>query len=245
MSGHSHWATIKHKKAASDAKKNKVFSKHARAIMVAAKQGGGDPDTNIKLLYAVEAARADNMPRENIERAIKRATGGLEGVTFEEITYEGYGPGGTAVIVEVLTDNRNRTASEIRKIFESSGGKMGTAGCVAFMFDRKGVLRIPAGTTTEDDLMAAALDAGADNLVRAGDTFEVITAPMDFDKVRKALLGAKFKIESGELAMLPKNVNKIDEETGRKVLNFMEALDDYDDVQKIYSDFELPATVAP
>jgi YebC/PmpR family DNA-binding regulatory protein len=242
MSGHSHWATIKHKKAAADAKKNKVFSKHARAIMVAAKQGGGDPDTNIKLLYAVEAARADNMPRDNIERAIKRATGGLEGVTFEEVTYEGYGPGGVAIIVEALTDNRNRTASEVRKIFEQHGGKMGAAGCVGYMFDRKGVLRILASTTTEDDLMAAALDAGADNLLRSGDHFEVITAPADFDKVRKAL-APKFQIASAELTMLPKNPNKVDAEIGRRTLEILDALDESDDVQKLYSDFELTETI--
>ncbi len=244
MSGHSHWATIKHKKAATDAKKNKVFSKMARAIIVAAKEGGGDPNGNIKLQYAVEAARAVNMPRENIERAIKRGTGEIEGMTFEEVTYEGFGPGGIAIIADALTDNRNRSASEIRKIFEQHGGKLGVGGSVAYMFDRKGVIRIPANSTTEDDLMVAALDAGADNLVRSGDLFEVVTAPAELDKIRKSLAG-KFKIDSFELTMLPKNPNRVDAEIGRKVLSLLDALDEYDDVQKLYSDLELPETVAP
>ncbi|MBI2899465.1 MAG: YebC/PmpR family DNA-binding transcriptional regulator [Planctomycetes bacterium] len=244
MSGHSHWATIKHKKAAADSKKNKVFSKHARAVMVAAKQGGGDPDTNIKLQYAVEAARADNMPRDNIERAIKRATGEMEGVRFEEVTYEGYGPGGVAFLVETLTDNRNRTASDIRKTFETRGGKMGAAGSVGYLFERKGVIRIPANTTTEDDLMMAALDAGADNLTREGDHFVVTTGPTELDKVRKALAG-KFKIEAFEMMMIPKDFVKVDAEVGRRLLDFMDVLDELDDVQKIFSNFELPETVAP
>lgn len=244
MSGHSHWATIKHKKAASDAKKNKVFSKMARAIIVAAKQGGGDPEGNIKLQYAVEAARAANMPRENIERAIKRGTGELEGMIYEEVTYEGFGPGGVAIIADALTDNRNRSASEIRKIFEQHGGKLGVGGSVGYMFDRKGLIRIPANTTTEDDLMVAALDSGADNLTRAGDAFEVTTAPADLDKVRKALAG-KFKIDSFELTMLPKNPNRVDAEVGRKALSLLDALDEYDDVQKLYSDLDLPETVTP
>lgn len=242
MSGHSHWATIKHKKAAADAKKNKVFSKHARAIMVAAKAGGGDPDTNIKLQYAVEAARADNMPRDNIERAIKRATGELEGVRFEEITYECIGPGGTAFMIDVLTDNRNRTAADVRKIFESAGGKMGAANSVSYLFARKGVIRIPAATTTEDDLMMAALDAGAGDLERAGDTFLVTTAPAELDKVRKALAG-KFKIEAFELSMVPKDVVKVDAEMGKRLLELMDKLDDYEDVQKVYSNFVLPEDV--
>ncbi len=242
MSGHSHWATIKHKKAAADAKKNKVFSKHARAIMVAAKQGGGDPDTNIKLQYAVEAARADNMPRDNIERAIKRATGELEGVRFEEVTYEGFGPGGTAFLVDTLTDNRNRSAAEIRKIFESRGGKMGAANSVGYLFERKGVIRIPANTTTEDDLMMPALDAGAENLTLDGDYLVVTTAPTELDKVRKGLTG-KFTIEAFELSMLPKDVVKVDAEIGKRLLELMDALDDYDDVQKLYSNFALPEGV--
>jgi len=243
MSGHSHWATIKHKKAAADAKKNKVFSKMARAIIVAAKQGGGDPDGNIKLQYAIEAARAVNMPRDNIERAIKRGTGEMEGIQFEEVTYEGFGPGGVALLVEVLSDNRNRTASEIRKVFEQHGGKMGAAGSVGYMFERKGVIRIPANTTTEDDLMVASLDAGADNLVRSGELFEVVTTPSDLDKVRKSLEG-KFKIESFEWTMLPKNPNKIDQETGKRVLDLLDALDENDDVQKLYSDFDIAESVA-
>ncbi len=239
MSGHSHWATIKRKKAATDAKKNKVFSKMARAIMVAAKDGGGDPDLNIKLLYAVNDAKAVNMPKENIERAIKRGTGESGAANFEEITYEGYGPNGTAVLIETLTDNRNRTAPEIRKIFESNGGKMGGANSVGYLFQRKGVIRIPADSTTEDDLMEAALDAGAENLEESDDAFEITTGPAEFDTVRKAL-EEKFRIESSEIMRIPKMSNKVDAETGRKLMELMDAFDENDDVQKVYTDSEPP-----
>ncbi len=239
MSGHSHWATIKRKKAATDAKKNKIFSKMARAIMVAAKEGGGDPNLNIKLLYAVNDAKAVNMPKDNIERAIKRGMGESGGAAFEEITYEGYGPNGTAILIETLTDNRNRTAPEIRKIFESNSGKMGGANSVAYLFERKGVIRIPASSTTEDELMEAALEAGAENLELAGDAFEITTGPVEFDGVRKAL-EKKFQVESAEIMRLPKMPNKVDSKTGKKVLELMDAFDENDDVQKVYTDSELP-----
>src|SRR5437773_12569700 len=170
MSGHSPWATIKHKKGATDAKRGKMWSKLSRAIIIAARHGGGDPETNLKLRYAIGKAREVSMPKDNIERAIKRGTGETEGVTFEEVTYEGYGPGGVAVLVEVLTDNRNRTSSEIRKIFERSGGKMGGAGCVGYLFERKGLFSVDANAVDEDTLMGIALDAGADDMKRAGST---------------------------------------------------------------------------
>src|SRR5712691_9122243 len=177
MSGHSHWATIKHKKGAADAKRGKMFSKLSRAIIIAARHGGGDPEMNLKLRYAIDKARAVSMPKDNIERAVKRGTGELEGLTLEEITYEGYGPGGVAILVEVLTDNRNRTTGEIRKIFERSGGKMGSAGSVAYLFERKGVFHVDSAATDEDTLMGLVLDAGADDLKGAGSTFEITCDP--------------------------------------------------------------------
>src|SRR5437762_2799628 len=181
MSGHSHWATIKHKKGAIDAKRGKLFSKLSRAIIIAARHGGGDPETNLKLRYAIDKARQVSMPKDNIERAVKRGTGEVEGLTFEEILYEGYGPGGVAVLVEVLTDNRNRTASEIRKLFERSGGKLGSAGSVAYLFERKGLFGIDTTTVDVDTLMGVILDAGADDLKRAGGTFEVTCDPAVFN----------------------------------------------------------------
>src|SRR5438094_2711006 len=183
MAGHSQWATINHKKGAIDAKRGKLFSKLSRAIIIAARHGGGYPEMNLKLRYAIDKARQVSMPKDNIERAVKRGTGELEGLTFDEVTYEGYGAGGAAVLVDVLTDNRNRTASEIRKIFERSGGKLGSAGNVAFLFERKGLLSEPANATDEDTLMGIVLDAGADDLKRSGSTFEITCDPHLFNKV--------------------------------------------------------------
>src|SRR5207245_2016530 len=183
MSGHSHWATIKHKKGAIDAKRGKLFSKLSRAIIIAARHGGGDPEMNLKLRYAIDKARSVSMPKDNIERAVKRGTGEMEGVTFDEVTYEGYGPGGVAILVESLTDNRNRTVSEINKIFDRAGGKMGSAGCAAYLFERKGVFSIDVNATDEDTLMGIALEAGADDLKRSGSTFEVTCDPSAFNQV--------------------------------------------------------------
>src|SRR5438094_4360648 len=183
MSGHSHWATIKHKKGAIDAKRGKLFSKLSRAIIIAARHGGGDPEMNLKLRYAIDKARQVSMPKDNIERAIKRGTGEMEGLTFEEITYEGYGPGGVAMLVEVLTDNRNRTAGEIRKIFERSGGKMGSAGCVSYLFKRKGLFSVNVEGSDEDTLMGIALDAGAEDMKRSGTTFDITCDPAVFNQV--------------------------------------------------------------
>jgi YebC/PmpR family DNA-binding regulatory protein len=235
MSGHSHWATIKHKKGAIDAKRGKLFSKLSRAIIIAARHGGGDPETNLKLRYAIDKARQVSMPKDNIERAVKRGTGDLEGLTFEEIVYEGYGPGGVAILVDVLTDNRNRTAGEIRKIFERSGGKMGSAGCVGYMFERKGIFSIPASTVEEDTLMTIALDAGADDLKRSGSTFDVTCDPGVFPQVQEALSKNNLTPELAEISQVAKAPVDIDTETGRKVLRLMEALNDHDDVQNVYS----------
>ncbi len=239
MSGHSHWATIKHKKGAADAKRGKQFSKLSRAIIIAARHGGGDPETNLKLRYAIDKARQVSMPKDNIERAIKRGTGEMEGLTFEEITYEGYGPGGAAILVEVLTDSRNRTASEIRKIFERSGGKMGSAGNVAYLFERKGTFSIDAKAADEDTLMSIALDAGAEDLKLSGSTFDITCDPSAFSRVQEALQKNKLTPIVAEISQVPKAPVDVDAETGRKVLRLMDALDDQDDVQNVYSNVHI------
>jgi YebC/PmpR family DNA-binding regulatory protein len=239
MSGHSHWATIKHKKGAADAKRGKMFSKLSRAIIIAARHGGGDPEMNLKLRYAIDKARQVSMPKDNIERAIKRGTGEAEGVTFEEITYEGYGPGGVAIMVEVLTDSRNRTSSEIRKIFERSGGKMGSAGCVGYLFERKGLFSVDAAATDEDTLMGIALDAGADDLKRSGSSFEITCDPAAFNQVQEALKQHHLTPTVAEISQVPKAPVDLDHDTGRKVLRLMEGLDDQDDVQNVYSNVNI------
>jgi YebC/PmpR family DNA-binding regulatory protein len=239
MSGHSHWATIKHKKGAIDAKRGKMFSKLSRAIIIAARHGGGDPEMNLKLRYAIDKARQVSMPKDNIDRAIKRGTGEMEGLTFEEITYEGFGPGGVAILVDVLTDNRNRTTGEIRKIFERTGGKMGAAGNVAYLFDRKGLLSIEAAATDEDSLMGIALDAGADDLKRSGNTFDITCDPTVFNQVQDSLKKNNLSTVVAEITQLPKAPVDVDSETGKKVLRLMEALDDNDDVQNVYSNVNI------
>jgi YebC/PmpR family DNA-binding regulatory protein len=239
MSGHSHWATIKHKKGAIDAKRGKLFSKLSRAIIIAARHGGGDPEMNLKLRYAIDKARQVSMPKDNIERAIKRGTGESGGQIFEEITYEGYGPGGVAVLVDVLTDNRNRTNGEIRKIFERSGGKMGSAGNVAFLFERKGTFAIDASTTDEDTLMTIALDAGADDMKRSGSTFEITCDPSVFNQVKEALDKNGLQTTVAEVSQVPKVPVDVDAETGRKIFRLMEALDDHEDTQNVYSNVNI------
>ena len=236
MSGHSHWATIKHKKGAIDAKRGKLWSKLSRAIIIAARHGGGDPTMNLKLRYAIDKAREVSMPKDNIDRAIKRGTGEVEGLQFEELTYEGYGPGGVALLVDVLTDNRNRTNGEVRKIFERGGGKMGSAGNVGFLFERKGTFSIDAGAVDEDTLMGIVLDAGAEDLRRSGNTFDIICDPGAFNKVREALQKNNLTPSVAEISQVPKAPRDIDVEVGRKVMRLMESLDDHDDVQNIYSD---------
>jgi YebC/PmpR family DNA-binding regulatory protein len=239
MSGHSHWATIKHKKGAIDAKRGKLFSKLSRAIIIAARHGGGDPEMNLKLRYAIDKARQVSMPKDNIERAVKRGTGDMEGAVFEEITYEGFGPGGVAVMVDVLTDNRNRTASEIRKIFERAGGHMGSAGCVAYLFERKGYFSVDASATDEDTLMGIALDAGADDLKRSGSSFEITCDPAAFNQVQQALEKAGLKPTVAEISQLPKVQVDAEPEVGQRVLKLMDALDDHDDTQNVYSNLNV------
>jgi len=241
MSGHSHWATIKHKKGAVDAKRGKLWSKLSRAIIIAARHGGGDPNMNLKLRYAIDKAREVSMPKDNIERAIKRGTGEVEGLVFEEITYEGFGPGGVAFLVEVLTDNKNRTNGEVRKIFERGGGNMGSAGSVGYLFERKGVFTVPADGLDEDAVMEKALDAGADDLHRAGASFEITCDPKAFNKAREALEKAGLSVADASLAEVPKAPVEADAETARKVLRLLEALDDHDDVQNVYCNLNMTA----
>jgi YebC/PmpR family DNA-binding regulatory protein len=240
MAGHSHWANIAHKKSLIDNKRGKLWSKLSKAIIVAAKGGGGDPAMNLRLRYAIDDAKAVSMPKDNIERAIKKGTGELDSVSFDEVLYEGYAPGGVAVLCDILTDNRNRTAPEIRKIFEMAGGKLGATNCVAWMFDRKGLVTIPADQTDEDTLMELALEAGADDVRESGDSFEVICSPDAYAKVADAIATAKLTPSSSEITRLPKDTIDLDVETGRTVLRLMEALDDHDDVQKVAANFNIP-----
>jgi YebC/PmpR family DNA-binding regulatory protein len=239
MSGHSHWATIKHKKGAIDAKRGKLWSKLSRAIIIAARHGGGDPNMNLKLRYAIDKAREVSMPKDNIERAIKRGTGEVEGLTFEEITYEGFGPGGVAIMVDVLTDNRNRTNGEVRKIFERAGGNMGSAGCVGYLFERKGIFSVPAAGIDEDTLMGIALDAGADDLKRDGHRFEITCDPTAFNKVQEALKANNITPDHAEITQLGKVPVDADVETGKKVMRLVEMLDDHDDVQHVYNNLNI------
>src|SRR5262245_44046526 len=239
MSGHSHWATIKHKKGAIDAKRGKLWSKLSRAIIIAARHGGGDPTMNLKLRYAIDKAREVSMPKDNIERAIKRGTGELQGEIIEELEYEGFGPGGTAILVDVLTDNRNRTAGEIRKILERGGGKMGSAGNVGFLFDRKGIFAVPASAIDEDSLMALAVESGADDIKQNGPNFEITSDPSAFNQVQDALKAKNLELLVAEVARVPKVPKEVDTETGKKSLRLMEALDDHDDVQHVYCDVQV------
>jgi YebC/PmpR family DNA-binding regulatory protein len=243
MSGHSHWATIKHKKGAADAKRGKLWSKLSRAIIIAARHGGGDPTMNLKLRYAIDKARQVSMPKDNIERAVKRGTGEMEGMTFEEITYEGIGPGGVAILIDVVTDNRNRTNGEIRKIFERCGGKMGSAGSVGYQFERRGIFAINASETDEDTLMGVALDAGADDIKRVGAMFDVICEPSAFNHVQEALKAKGLNLAVAEITQLPKAAVDVDTETAKKVMRLMEALDDHDDVQNVYSTLNITEEV--
>ncbi|HDD53436.1 MAG TPA: YebC/PmpR family DNA-binding transcriptional regulator [Thermosulfidibacter takaii] len=243
MAGHSKWANIKYKKMKEDAKRGRIFTRLTREIIVAAREGGGDPETNPRLRAAIAAAKAANMPKENIERAIKRGTGELPGVTYEEITYEGYGPGGVAVIVEAITDNRNRTVSEIRRIFSKHGGSLGETGCVSWLFDKKGVITIKAQDLSEDDVLMVTLEAGAEDLKVEEDTFQVITAPEDFEKVKNTLEREGLPIEEAEVTLVPKNLVKVEGEKAEKVLKLMDALESLDEVQKTYANFEIPEEI--
>jgi len=238
MSGHNKWSTIKHKKGAADAKRGKVFTKLIKEISVAAKLGGGDAAANPRLRTAIDKAKAENMPKDNIERAIKKGTGGMEGVIYEEITYEGYGPGGVAVLVEVMTDNRNRTVSDVRSIFTKCNGNMGETGCVSWMFDKKGL--IVFNTTVEfEKLFEAALEAGADDVSEEDEQYEVITEPSAFIEVREALEKAGFTYESAEVTMIPQTLMKLEGKPAESMLKLMERLEDNDDVQNVYANFDI------
>lgn len=240
MAGHSHWANIAHKKSLIDNKRGKLWSKLAKGIIVAAKMGGGDPNNNLRLRYAIIDAKAGNMPRDTIDRAIKKGTGELEGVNFEEILYEGYGPGGVAILCDILTDNRNRTAGEVRKIFEIAGGKLGATGCVAWMFDRKGLLAISDDQIDEETLMELVLEAGAEDVRRDANTFEVICEPESFTSVCDAVEKAGLKTELQKITRIPKDTVDLDAATARSVLKLMDALDDHDDVQNVAANFNIP-----
>lgn len=242
MAGHSKWANIKHKKAREDAKKGKIWSKCSRAIMAAAKQGGSDPETNLALRYAVEEAKAANMPKDNIEYAIKKGAGEVGGQNFETVTYEGYGPAGVAVMVEALTDNRNRTAAEVRKAFERHGGKLGPSNCVAYMFQSKGQLFVTreGPGADEEAVMDAALEAGAEDVLDEGEAWQVLTEPGAYLSVREALEQAGLTIAAGEIAMIPDNTVACAGEDAEKVLRLVEALEDNDDVQHVYANYEIP-----
>jgi len=238
MSGHSKWATIKHKKAALDAKRGKSFTRLIKEIMIAAR-GGGDPDMNPRLRTAVAAAKAVSMPADNIKRAIMRGTGELEGATMEEFTYEGYGPGGAAILVSVATDNKNRTVSEIRHVFSKWGGNMGTEGSVAWMFERKSIIVIEKEKASEEQLMELVLGAGAEDLRDHGDTWEVVAGPESHDEVVEALQKAKIETMSAEIGMLPKNLTKLEGKNAQGMLKLNEALEEHDDVQNVYSNFDI------
>ncbi len=241
MSGHSKWSSIKHKKGAADAKRGQLFSKLSRAIIVAAREGGPDPEGNATLATAIQKARDNSMPKDNIERAIARGTGaGIDGEAYETVTYEGYGPNGVAVLVEAVTDNRNRTAADIRHIFAKNDGNLGTSGAVGWLFERKGVILV-AESADEEDVMLVAADAGAEDVSREGSSYEVICAPDDLQVVRAAFEEAGIEVESAELTMLPKTTIQIeDEAAARKLLRLMDALDENDDVQDVYANFDIP-----
>jgi YebC/PmpR family DNA-binding regulatory protein len=241
MSGHSHWAGIKHKKAAIDAKRGKIWSKVARMIIVAAKNGGGDPSANLALRYAIDKAKAGNMPKDTIEKAIKKATGEQGGAGFVKVIYEGYGPSGVAVMVEVLTDNHNRTAPEIKRIFERHGSSLGTSGCVNWMFSKKGLITVNTANINEDELLEIALNAGADDMQNTGGVFEITCDLGVYEKIRKALKDKGIATEVAEISMVPQSTVTIsDERTARKIIALMEELEDHEDVQNTYSNFDIP-----
>lgn len=245
MAGHSHYKNMVRHKNVVDAKRGKLFSKLSRYIIIAARAGGGDPTMNLKLRYAIDKARSVSMPKDNIERAIKRGTGETEGSSFDEIMYEGYGPGGVAVLVDVLTDNRNRTNGEIKKIFERANANVGVPGSVSYMFERKGFFAVEAAKHADEDaLMAIALEAGADDLKREGDVFEITCDPSSFTAVFEALKAANIEAAEAEVKYLPKMQKEIDVETGKKVIKFIDALDDHDDVQNVYTDAVLTEEMA-
>jgi YebC/PmpR family DNA-binding regulatory protein len=241
MSGHSKWATIKHKKGALDAKRGKIFTRLIKEITIAAKNGGGDPDSNPRLRTAIAAAKAENMPADNIKRAVQRGTGELPGSTYEEFTLEGYGPGGVALMLDINTDNRNRTVSEIRHAFGKNGGNMAEAGAVSWMFHKKGDIVVPKSATSEDDLMGIVLEAGADDLRDDGENWEVVTDPSSFEAVVEAVKKAGIHPASAEVAMIPQNYIKLEGQQATTMIRLVEALEEHDDVQNVHSNFDIDA----
>jgi YebC/PmpR family DNA-binding regulatory protein len=244
VSGHSKWSTIKRKKGAIDAKRGKIFTRLIKEIIVAARMGGGEPEANPRLRSAIASAKAENMPKDNIERAIKKGTGELEGAVYEEITYEGYGPGGVAVLVDCMTDNKNRSVADIRHYFSKSGGNLGEFGCVSWMFTKKGTILIDKGTIGEEELMVKALDAGAEDVVEEENFYQVLSAPEDFETVREALEAAGVQFIEASVAMVPQTIVEITEEkTAKQILRLLENLEEHDDVQNVYANFDIPEEI--
>jgi YebC/PmpR family DNA-binding regulatory protein len=243
MSGHSKWASIKHKKGVVDAKRGKAFTKLIKELTVAARMGGADPNFNPRLRTAIAAAKAANMPKDNIDRAVKKGSGETEGFHYEEVVYEGYGPAGVALIVEVLTDNRNRTVADIRYILSRNSGRLGETGCVSYMFEKRGIVSVDKKGVDEDTLMGDALDAGAIDVADEESTFDVITEPSDFEAVREVLEGKKYPISSAEVTMLPKNSVEVTGKDAERMLRLMDALEDNDDVQNVYANFDISEEV--
>jgi YebC/PmpR family DNA-binding regulatory protein len=240
MSGHSKWSTIKHKKGAADARRGKIFTKLIKEITVAARMGGGDPSGNHRLRSAVAAAKAENMPKDNIDRAVKKGTGELPGVSYEEATFEGYGPGGVAVLVEILSDNRKRTVADIRHVFSKNAGNLGEAGCVSWMFDKKGLIVFEKGKVDEERLMDLALEAGAEDVRETDKEFEVITEPSTFERVKKQLEEANLKPSYGEVSMVPQSTIRLTGKEAQQMVRLMESLEDSDDIQHVYANFDIP-----
>lgn len=244
MSGHSKWANIKHKKGKMDALRGKITTKISREIMIAARLGGADPAGNLRLKLALQKARENNIPKENIQRAIQKGIGTLEGSAYEELTYEGYGPGGVAVLLEIMTDNRNRTAADIRHIFSKHGGNLGEAGCVSWMFSKKGLITLDKQVGTEEELMLLALEAGAEDFKGDEEEYEIITAPEDLEKVLNALQKQQIPVVRAEVTMLPQSYVHLEGEDAGKMMRLIEALEDHDDVQNVYANFDLPAEIS-
>lgn len=239
MAGHSKWANIKHRKAAQDAKKGKIFTKVAKEITVAAKLGGGDPEMNPRLRLALDKAKSVNLPKDNVERAIKKGTGEGNEANFEDVTYEGYGPGGVAILVQALTDNKNRTVSEVRSTMSKKDGSMGEAGCVSWIFDKKGVITIPLNNVDEETIMSLAIDAGAEDVEIGEEYYEIICNPSEYEDVKESIEKSEIEYEYAEITMRPKNTVEVEDDVAKKVINLLEALEDLDDIQEVYSNVDM------
>ena len=239
MSGHSKWSSIKHKKAATDAKRGKIFTRFIRELTIAARSGGGDPESNSRLRHAIDGARAANMPSDNIKKAVQRGTGELDGVNYEEFSYEGYGPGGVAILADAMTDNKNRTVSEVRHVFEKYNGNLGQQGCVSWMFTRKGVILVPQSVIGEDELMEIVIENGAEDMVKEGSMYEITTATEDFDKVHEALKAKKLPIESAEISKVPSTYIKLEGKHAEQMLKLYDKLEELDDIQNVWANFDI------